>query len=193
MSAVEIRWIPQRVANAFVAKHHSHDGPVRGDIIRAGAFLGGELVGVAILGRPVSRKLDDGRTAEVLRVCTDGQRRTVSGRARGRRAAREHTLPINAMLYDHIARVWSPLGSRILTYTLSREEASALKALGWQPVAEVQPANDRGWSRDGRERDQERYTLLGDLERRTIYQEPKIRWERSAPPPIDTNEAEGGK
>jgi hypothetical protein len=40
-----------------------------------GASVDGKLVGVAIAGRPVARRLDDGKTLEVLRVCTDGSSR----------------------------------------------------------------------------------------------------------------------
>lgn len=176
MSGVVIRWITQKRANAFVAQHHSHNDPVRGDLFRAGAFLDSELIGVGIVGRPIARMLDDGLTAEVLRICTDGIERRVTDR-RGE----EHTLPVCATLYASLARVWACFGTRLITYTLEREAASALKGLGWKAVAEVGPAGARGWSRDGRERAQERYTLLGDQERRSIHDEPKVRWELAMP------------
>lgn len=176
MSAITIRWVTQKRANAFVAQHHSHNDPVRGDLFRAGAFLDSELIGVGIVGRPVARMLNDGLTAEVLRICTDGVERRVAARN-----GTEHTLPVCATLYAVLARVWACYGTRLITYTLAREEASALKGLGWKQAAQVGPAGPRGWSRDGRERAQERYTLLGEQERRPIHDEPKIRWELAMP------------
>lgn len=60
-----------RDANEFVAQHHRHNLPTVGGKFAVGAADGeGKLVGVA--GRPVARRLDDGLTLEVLRVCTDG-------------------------------------------------------------------------------------------------------------------------
>lgn len=34
--------------------------------------MDGKLVGIAQVGRPVARALDDGKTCEVIRLCTDG-------------------------------------------------------------------------------------------------------------------------
>ena len=49
-----------------------HNLPTVGGKFAVGAAVDGKLVGVAIAGRPVARRLDDGKTLEVLRVCTDG-------------------------------------------------------------------------------------------------------------------------
>ena len=51
-------------ANGFVAEHHRHHKPVRGHKFSLGCMVDGRLVGVAIVGRPVSRYLDDGLTLE---------------------------------------------------------------------------------------------------------------------------------
>lgn len=59
-------------ANAFVAQHHRHHKPVTGHKFSIGCTAEGRLVGVAIVGRPVSRYLDNGLTLEVNRLCTDG-------------------------------------------------------------------------------------------------------------------------
>ena len=59
-------------ANEFVAKLHRHHAPVYRDKFRIEAVVGGKLVGVVQVGRPVSRNLDDGKTVEVVRLCTDG-------------------------------------------------------------------------------------------------------------------------
>lgn len=61
-------------ANAFVAEHHRHHKPVVGHKFSIGCTDGEKIVGVAIVGRPVSRYMDDGWTLEVNRCCTDGTR-----------------------------------------------------------------------------------------------------------------------
>ena len=65
-------------ANAFVALHHRHHKPVTGHKFSIGCTANGQLVGVAIVGRPVSRYLDDGQTLEVNRLCTDGTKNACS-------------------------------------------------------------------------------------------------------------------
>lgn len=70
---VRLRPVTLREANAFVRTYHRHHGPVVGWKFGVGVEdEAGRLVGVAIAGRPVARMLDDGRTLEVLRCCTDG-------------------------------------------------------------------------------------------------------------------------
>ena len=59
-------------ANAFIDKHHRHHSPVIGHKYSIGAVQHGLVVGVVIVGRPVSRHRDDGETLEVTRLCTDG-------------------------------------------------------------------------------------------------------------------------
>lgn len=65
-------------ANAFVAEHHRHHKPVVGHKFSIGCTDGEKIVGVAIVGRPVARYLDDGWTLEVNRCCTDGTRNACS-------------------------------------------------------------------------------------------------------------------
>ena len=65
-------------ANAFVAAHHRHHRPVTGHKFSLGCEQDGRLVGVAIVGRPVSRYLDDGKTLEVNRLCTTGEKNACS-------------------------------------------------------------------------------------------------------------------
>jgi hypothetical protein len=77
-----------RHARAFVAAVHRHHGAPQGGKFALAAWHDGTLVGVAIVGRPVSRALDDGWTAEVIRVATDGTRNACSFLyARAKRAA----------------------------------------------------------------------------------------------------------
>jgi hypothetical protein len=57
-------------AAAFVRKHHRHHTPPAGHKFSIAAMAGEHLVGVVIVGRPVARRRDDGRTLEVTRLCT---------------------------------------------------------------------------------------------------------------------------
>src|SRR5437764_13023289 len=54
-----------REANQFVARRHRHSLPTVGGKFALGAAQEGKLVGVAVAGRPVCRRHDDGRTLEV--------------------------------------------------------------------------------------------------------------------------------
>ena len=65
-------------ANAFVAAHHRHHKPTIGHKFSIGCAAEGRLVGVAIVGRPVSRYLDNGLTLEVTRLCTTGEKNACS-------------------------------------------------------------------------------------------------------------------
>jgi hypothetical protein len=59
-------------ANAFVKQYHRHHQPVPGCKFCLAVSDDDKVVGVAIVGRPVSRHMDDGWTLEVNRTCTDG-------------------------------------------------------------------------------------------------------------------------
>src|SRR5579884_298099 len=119
-------------ANAFVQQHHRHHRPVVGHKFSLAAVQDGEIVGVAIVGRPVSRFRDDGLTLEVTRLCTIGSRNCCS------------------FLYGAVARAAFALGyRRIGTYTLPDEGGASLRAVGWQLVG---PRGGGSWSREGRRR-----------------------------------------
>lgn len=106
-------------ANAFVAAHHRHHKPVVGHLFSLGAALEGRIVGIAIVGRPVSRMRDDGLTAEVTRLCTDGTRNACS------------------FLYGASARAAFALGfHRIGTYILASETGRSLAGAGWKLIGE---------------------------------------------------------
>lgn len=103
-----------REANAFVNAHHRHHKSVTGHKFSIGCEAEGRLVGVAIVGRPVSRYLDDGLTLEVNRLCTTGEKNVCS------------------MLYAAAARAAKAMGYRkIITYTLDTEPGTSLRAAGW--------------------------------------------------------------
>lgn len=106
-------------ANAFVAQHHRHHKPVVGHLFSIGAALGDEIVGVVIVGRPVARMRDDGETAEVTRLCTDGNRNACS------------------FLYGAAAKAAFALGYKCIgTYILASEPGTSLMGTGWKLIGE---------------------------------------------------------
>ena len=76
--AIEVNPISLAEANAFVIQHHRHHDRATGHKWSLGAYKDGKLCGVAIVGRPTGRRLDDGKTLEVTRLCTDGTRNVCS-------------------------------------------------------------------------------------------------------------------
>ena len=113
-------------ANAFVAEYHRHHKPTVGHKFSIGCSENGRLVGVAIVGRPVSRYLDDGLTLEVNRLCTTGAENACS------------------MLYGAAARAARAMGyQKIITYTLDTEPGTSLRAAGWQCAG---PAGGERWT-----------------------------------------------
>src|SRR5699024_3283640 len=85
--------ISLKQANTFVAAHHRHHKPVTGHKFSIGCEAEGQLVGVVIAGRPVSRYLDNGLTPEVNRLCTTGEKNVCSMlySAAARARSEEHT------------------------------------------------------------------------------------------------------
>lgn len=111
--------ITQREALAFVDQLHRHHKPPRGSVFQLAASDGEKIVGVAMVGRPVSRHLQDGWTLEVNRVCTDGARNACS------------------MLYGAAWRAAKALGyRRLITYTLPEEGGASLRGAGWKVIGE---------------------------------------------------------
>ena len=102
-------------ARAFVAAIHRHNDPPVGHKVSVGIRDQHDVLrGVGMMGRPVARNADDGRTLEIIRVATDGVRNGCS------------------MLYGALVRVAWNLGyTRVLTYTLDDESGASLRASGW--------------------------------------------------------------
>ena len=50
-------------------RNHRHHRAPQGGLFAVGVALAGRVAGVAIVGRPVARHLDNGYTAEVTRLC----------------------------------------------------------------------------------------------------------------------------
>ncbi len=115
-------------AQAFIEAHHRHHSPPPGDVFRLAVADDGGIRGVAMVGRPVARRLDDGWTLEVNRCCTDGARNACS------------------MLYGAAWRATKALGyRRLITYTLIDEGGASLRAVGWIPTpATTKPG--QGWN-----------------------------------------------
>lgn len=125
--------LPLPTANEFVRRHHRHHRPVQGHKFSLGAVQGETLVGVAIVGRPVSRHRDDGATLEVTRLCTDGTKNACS------------------FLYGAAARACFALGfRRIGTYIMADESGASLRASGWRWIANT---SGRSWNVPSRPRD----------------------------------------
>ena len=61
---IEIRETTLREANAYVEELHRHHGKVVGHKWSLAAYKDGRLCGVAIVGRPTGRYLDNGSTLE---------------------------------------------------------------------------------------------------------------------------------
>jgi hypothetical protein len=119
-------------ANAFIAKYHRHNLPTVGGKFAVGAIHRGKLAGVAVAGRPVARRLDGGKTIEVLRVCTDGTPNCCS------------------FLYSRVAKIARLFGyTKVITYTLEEESGDSLRAVGGRVARRVRA---REWSAPSRRR-----------------------------------------
>lgn len=130
-----LRIVPVSFGDAcrFVAAHHRHNAPPVGHKFSIGAAVDELLVGVAIVGRPVARHLDNGHALEVARTATDG------------------TPNANSMLYGAAWRAAKALGyDRLVTYTQHDESGASLRAAGWTVIAH-RPARS-GWTAPSRPR-----------------------------------------
>jgi hypothetical protein len=140
-------------ARAFVANFHRHNGAPAGGKFAIGVSNGTELVGVAIVSRPVGRRLDDGATAEVTRCCV------------------LESAPKNAcsFLYGRCWQAARAMGySRLITYTLQSESGASLRGAGWRVVAELRANKPGMWlTRPGREW-------------QSVVGQAKFRWEAAA-------------
>jgi hypothetical protein len=116
----------------FIKLHHRHHIPSRGWKFGIAVNDCEKVVGVAMIGRPVARMLDDGWTLEVTRTCTDG------------------TPNVNSMLYGAATRAAFAMGyKRLITYTLITEPGTSLKCANWKCIGE---AGGGSWDRKARPR-----------------------------------------
>jgi hypothetical protein len=151
---VELVPLSQREARAFIREHHRHSNPDRGDIIRVALAENGQVVAVGVAGRPKAAGLQDGRTLEITRICTTGQKNACT------------------RLYGALCRAGAALGYlRAYTYTLESEPGTSPAAAGFVRDAEVAARN---WAtQSGRDRYES--NLFGET---VTPDEPKIRWLR---------------
>ena len=139
-----LRIVPVKLKTArdFVFRLHRHNRRVVGHNFSIGVEAltrkphGDEwvLVGVAMIGRPVAQKLDDGRAAEITRVCTDGTPNAAS------------------MLYGAARRACRAIGyAPIYTYSLPEEGGASLRAAGFRIDRENAGGSAAMWhNREGR-------------------------------------------
>lgn len=130
---MELRPITRDEADAFIRDHHRHHRPPVGALWRHAVHNDdGVTVGVAVVGRPVARALDDGLTVEVTRLCTDGAPNACS------------------MLYGAARRAADAKGYRRgLTYILASENGASLRAAGYRLLWTVE---GRSWDCPSRPR-----------------------------------------
>ena len=116
-------------ANAFIEAFHRHHSRIQGHRFSLGATtVGGELVGVIVVGRPVGGQ-HQYDWVEVTRCCTNGYKNACS------------------FLYSAAARAAMTLGfCRIQTYILKEESGISLKASGWRFDRMSHPV---GWHHNG--------------------------------------------
>ena len=137
-----------RFANLFITQHHRHNKRVVGCKFCIGAEYNKELVGVAVVGRPITMTLDDMFTVEVLRCCVLDK-------------APKNTC---SFLYGRSWRIWQQMGGKkIITYTLESEKGTSLKAVGWDNVAKTKKST---WHK------------RPNREWQDVYSELKYRWEK---------------
>lgn len=140
LSRRSINIVPVTITEAkvFVANFHRHNKAPQGGLFAVGAAHSDNgLIGVAVVGRPTARALQDGFTCEVTRCCV------VDNAPKGACSA----------LYGACWRAARALGwRRIITYTLQSESGASLRGAGWRVLAECKPRNPSGWqSRAGRD------------------------------------------
>jgi hypothetical protein len=101
-------------AKQFVGQEHRHHAPPHKHRWSIGAVKNGKLVGVVVVGRPVSGSVEPYLIAEVIRLATDGTKNACS------------------FLYGKAARVAKEMGYKSTqTFTLPEEGGASLRAVGW--------------------------------------------------------------
>tara|TARA_R100001015_G_C4463671_1_gene49694 strand:- start:67 stop:525 length:459 start_codon:yes stop_codon:yes gene_type:complete len=127
-----------KMVNEFVKQNHRHNKKVTGHRFSIGAEYDSKLVGVAICGRPVARKLDTDDTLEITRLCVI------------------ENAPKNlcSFLYARCCQIWRLMGGKkVITYTLETEKGASLRASNFKHVSTTKYGNNIGWhTRKGRVR-----------------------------------------
>lgn len=152
MKTLEIVPVDFKTACQFIKQHHRHHSPPQGYKFCLGVadiLHDNRLVGVAVVGRPVARMLDDGWTLEITRLCTDGTPNACS------------------KLLGAAWRVARALGyKKLITYTLPEEGGASLRATGFRLVA---TCRGKSWNTPSRPR----------VDKSLVQTKEKWRWEKS--------------
>lgn len=108
--------ITYKQACDFIKNNHRHHKPPQGHKFSIGIINeDNDIIGCCVVGRPVSRVLDNGFTAEVTRLCTDGHPNACS------------------KLYAAAWRAAKAMGyTMMVTYILSKESGKSVLAAGWK-------------------------------------------------------------
>jgi hypothetical protein len=127
----------QKAAKKFIEDHHRHHKKgSHGDIFRIAIAKVSDpktIIGVAQVGRPVARALQDDYSVEVTRLCVNGPHKNAC-----------------SILYSKAARIARELGyKRIYTYILHIETGVSLEASGWEIDGHTK---GRSWSCKSRPR-----------------------------------------
>ncbi|MEU1249205.1 XF1762 family protein [Micromonospora arida] len=122
-----VRPISYRQACAYISAHQQQLERPQGHTFSLGLTNhAGNLIGVAMVGRPDAPHHDDGLTAEVTRLATDGPRNAC------------------AVLLAAAWRVARRMGyQRMITYTRTDRPAAGLRAAGWKVMTETLRARGR--------------------------------------------------
>lgn len=119
-------------ARRFVEREHSHHHAPLGGLFACAVAEGDRVVCVAVVSRPVARKLGGRGIAEITRAASDGTPHAAS------------------MCLAAATRAAIALGyRRIVSYTLAGEAGTSYRAAGWRITGTTHNAN--GWAtREGR-------------------------------------------
>lgn len=130
--SLSLQPISYKEACLFIGQYHRHHLAPWGWKFGIAANDGEKIVGIVTVGRPVSRMLDNGYTAEVTRCCTDGTKNACS------------------FLYAAAWRAARAMGyQRLITCTLVSEPGTSLRAAGWHALYETKGGS---WNRPSRPR-----------------------------------------
>lgn len=157
------------VACAHIRAYHRHHRPPVGHLFSLGCWEGDELVGVAVVGRPVSRVLDARGWVEVTRLAVrEGAPKGAASMllAAAVRAVRDRVHKANRLARMGGEPVRS--GVRVITYTLASESGASLRGAGFAQDAvrsDASSVRGRSWSRTG-----------GQVKCKLG---PKVRWSRA--------------
>ena len=146
--SLTVKPISLKDANDYIIENHRHHDKVSGHKFSISVWDGERLCGVAVVGQPVARMINDGMTLEVTRLCTDGTKNACS------------------ILYARCARIAKDMGyKKIITYILKSEHGSSLLASGW--TCENDNCGGGSWDRPSRPREimNEQISIFGERQK----------------------------